>query len=60
MRYVEYKVVPGQWHNVEKSNFCDLRKGQFKVKVKIEGEKHIYIILATHSYHYQSSIVIGL
>ena len=40
--------------------FVILGKGQFKVKVKIEGEKHIYIIPAKHSYHYLSSIVIGL
>ena len=35
------------------------RKGQFKVKLKIEGEMHIYIIPTKHSYHYLSSIVIG-
>ena len=27
--------------------------GQFKVKVKIEDERHIYILPAKHSYHYQ-------
>ena len=37
-----------QWHDVEKPYFvifCDLGT-QFKGKVKIEGEKYIYIIPA--------------
>ena len=29
--------------------FVTLAKGQFKVKVKIEVEKHIYILSAKHS-----------
>ena len=33
-------------------------KAQFKVRVKIEGEKHIYIIPAKHSHNYLSSIVL--
>ena len=37
-----------------------LGKTQVKFKVKIEGEKHIYIIPAKQSYHHQSSIVITL
>ena len=40
--------------------FVTLRKGQFMVKVKIEGEKHIYIIPAKHSYHYLSLIAMVL
>ena len=40
--------------------FVILGKGQFKIKVKIEGAKHIYIITAKHSYQYLSSIIIGL
>ena len=36
-------------------SFVTLGKGQFKVKVKIEGEKHLHIIPAKHSYTiYQS------
>ena len=30
---------------------------QFEVKVKVEDEKHIYIISDKNSYHYLSSIV---
>ena len=40
--------------------FVTVEKAQFKVKVKIEGENHIYIIPAKHSYHYLTSIVMGL
>ena len=39
--------------------FVTLGKGQFKVKVKIEGEKNIYII-QTKTLHYLSSIEIDL
>ena len=51
-----------QRHNVEKKlkSFMTLGKGQFEFKVNIEGEKHIYIIPAIHSYHYLSSIVMVL
>ena len=38
--------------------FVILGKGQFKVNVKIKGEKCIYIITAKHQY--RSSIIIGL
>ena len=31
-------------------SFVILGKGQFKVKVKIEGEKHIYIISVKYFY----------
>ena len=48
--YAEYEVVPvKKWFIV--ANLC-LGKGQFKVKV--EGEKHIYIIKlnkCTHHWH---------
>ena len=40
--------------------FVTLGKGKFKVKVKIEDTKLLYIIPAKHSYHYLSLIVIGL
>ena len=54
MTYTEYKVHGT--HDVEKKkNFCDIL-----VNVKIEGEKHIYIITAKHSYQYLSLIVISL
>ena len=61
MRYIGYEVVPinGVMLNIFKS-FVIVGKGQFTVKVTIEGEKHIYIIPVKHSYHYLSSIVIGL
>ena len=61
MRYAEYEVVPVNGIMVKKSkSFVTLGKGQFKVKVKLEGKKHIYILPAKHSYHYLSSIVINL
>ena len=41
-------------------SFAILGKGQFTVKVKIEGEKHSYIITAKHSYQYLSLIMINL
>ena len=37
--------------------FVTLGKDKFKAKVKVEDEKHIYVIPDTHSYHYLSSIV---
>ena len=42
--------VNGMMLNKCKS-FVTLGKGQFKLKVKIEGEKHIYSIPAKHSHH---------
>ena len=37
-----------QWRDVEKNmSFVTLGKDQFKVKVKVEDEKHIYIIIPT-------------
>ena len=39
-------------------SFVTLEKDQFvTVKVKVEDEKHIYIIPDKHSYHDHSSIV---
>ena len=61
MRYAEYEVVLINGITLKKSRFfVTLGKGQFKVMVKIKSYKHIYIIPAKHSYHYLSSIVVGL
>ena len=37
-------------------SFVTLGKDQFKVKVNVEDEKHIYIIPDKHSYHDLSSL----
>ena len=42
--------VNGMMLNKCKS-FVTLGKGQFNLKVKIEGEKHMYSITAKHSHH---------
>ena len=58
MRYAEY-VVPVKDIMLKKAkSFVTLGKGQYKVK--IAGEKHIYMIPPKHSYQYISSIVIGI
>ena len=54
-RYAEYEVVPV---NGILLSFVILAKGQFKIKVKTENEKHIYIIPAKYSCQYLSSIVV--
>ena len=46
MRYVKYEVVPINGIMLKKS-FVILEKGQFKVKVKLEG-KNIYISWTRH------------
>ena len=39
-----------KWHDVENNvSFVTLGKDQFKVKVKVEDVKHIYIIPDKHS-----------
>ena len=40
--------------------FVNLGKDQFKVKIKVEYEKHIHIIPDKHSHHDLSSIVMVL
>ena len=52
MRYAEYEVIHVYGIMLKKSKyFVTLGKDQFKVKVKLEGDKHIYIIPAKQSYH---------
>ena len=55
--YADYKVVLVNVIMLKHMCFVTLGKAQFKVRVEIEDEKHIYSIPAKHSWHYQSSIV---
>ena len=54
MRYAEYEVVLIK--DIILKNILNplwpWEKGQYKVMVKIEGEKHIYIIPDKHFYQY--------
>ena len=47
MRYVEYEVVSVNGIMLKKS-FMTLGKDHIRINVKIEGEKHSYIIPAKH------------
>ena len=61
MRYIIYEVVPVNGLMLNQSKyFVTLAKCKFTVKVKLESEKHIYTLPAEHSYHYISTMVIGL
>ena len=50
------KLSTHQWDEVD-FFYSFVTLGKIQLKVKIEVEKHIYIIPAKHSYHYLSSIV---